>query len=53
MEIILPTTNELENELKRVKYRKLFSSTIYILLIVIAVSVLIATYLFPSITNLW
>lgn len=51
MNITLPTTKELETELKRIKYKdkykRLFRSTIYALLIVIAISVIIATYLFP------
>lgn len=51
MNITLPTTKELENELNRIKYKdkykRLFKSTIYALLIVIAISVIIATYLFP------
>ena len=47
----LPTTNYLINELKRenykLHYRKLLISTIYTLIIVMAISVLIATYIFP------
>ena len=47
----LPTVEALENELKREKYRrryaKLLRSTIYALVIVAAVSVLVATLLLP------
>ncbi len=50
-EIALPTVDELSNELKREnyqhRYRKLLRSTIYTLVIVAAVSVLIATLLLP------
>lgn len=50
-ELHLPTTNELETELNREKYKskynKLLKSTIYALIIVIAISVLVATLLFP------
>ncbi len=49
--IKLPTTQELENELKKVKYKsrynKLLKNTFFVLLIVISLSSLIATHLFP------
>lgn len=47
----LPTTKELEEELYRIKYnrryKKLFRSTIYALIIILAISVVIATLVFP------
>ena len=47
----LPTTKELEEELYRIKYnqryKKLFRSTIYALIIILAISVVIATLIFP------
>ena len=47
----LPTTNYLINELNKEKhklhYRKLLSCTIYALIIVVAISILITTYIFP------
>lgn len=50
-EIGLPTTSQLEKELFRVKYKarykSLFKSTIYTLLVVVALSVLVAIFLFP------
>lgn len=50
-ELILPTTSQLEQELKREKYKfrykKLLKNTISALLIVIALSVLAATLVFP------
>lgn len=50
-ELKLPTTSELEQELHREKfkfrYKKLLKSTIYALIIVVAISVLAATLLFP------
>ena len=50
-ELTLPTTSQLEAELKREKYKfrykKLLRSTIYALLIVVALSVLAATLVFP------
>ncbi len=50
-EITLPTVDELSSELKREnyhhRYRKLLRSTIYTLVIVAAVSVLVATLLLP------
>ena len=49
--IPLPTPQQLENELKRVKYRRRFrrvmNSTIYTLITVAAVAVLVATLLMP------
>lgn len=51
IEIKLPTTRQLEEELQRVKYRfkykKILKSTIYVLVIVIALSVLVSTLIFP------
>ena len=50
-DVKLPTTKELEIELKyekyKIRYKALLKSTIYTLIIVIAVSVLIATLFFP------
>jgi len=50
-DIKLPTTKELELELKsekyKFRYKSLLKSTIYTLIIVIAISVLIATLFFP------
>lgn len=50
-EIILPTTSQLEQELKREKYKfrykKSLRSTIYVLLVVVAISVIVATFMFP------
>lgn len=50
-EIKLPTTSQLEQELNRerhkFKYKKLLKSTIYTLIIVVALSVLVATFFFP------
>lgn len=50
-EILLLTTEQLEKELDRVKYkskyRRLCRSIIYILVIVIAISILLATLVFP------
>lgn len=50
-ELKLPTVEELELELKREKfkfrYKALLKSTVYVLLIVVAVSVLMTTLLFP------
>lgn len=50
-ELILPTTSQLESELKRElyksRYKKLLKNTIYALLIVVALSVLAATLVFP------
>jgi len=47
----LPTTFELEQELKREKYKskyqKLLKNTIYVLVLVVAISILMATFLFP------
>jgi len=49
--LTLPTTLELEQELHREKYKskykKILKSTIYALLIVVAISVIAATFLFP------
>jgi len=49
--INIPTTIELEQELTREnyksKYKKLLKSTIYVLMIVVSISVVIATFLFP------
>lgn len=49
--LILPTTSQLEKELHREKYKfrykKLLKSTVYALLIVVALSVLVATLIFP------
>lgn len=49
--LIVPTTKELEQELNResykLKYKKLLKSTIYILIIVVSISVIVATFLFP------
>ena len=46
-----PTSQQLEDELKRVKYqnryRKVLSSTVYTLITVAAVAVLVATLLMP------
>jgi len=50
-ELTLPTTSQLEKELKRVKfnsrYKKLLKSTVYVILIVVALSVLVATLFLP------
>ena len=50
-ELILPTTSQLESELKRElyksRYKKLLKNTIYALIIVVALSVLAATLVFP------
>lgn len=50
-ELFLPTTQQLEEELKRVKYqhryRRVLSSTVYTLITVAAVAVLVATLLMP------
>lgn len=50
-DFILPTTLEIENELKREKYKskykKLLRSTIYVLLVVVALSVITATLFLP------
>jgi len=50
-ELTLPTTSQLEKELKRVKfnsrYKKLLKSTVYVILIVVALSVLVATLVLP------
>lgn len=47
----IPTTKDLEQELYREKYKsrykKILKSTIYALLIVVSISVIIATFLFP------
>ena len=49
--LILPTTKQLEQELQREKYnfryKKLLKNGFYILLLVVAISTLIATFLFP------
>lgn len=49
--LTLPTTNQLIKELERekykLKYNKLFKNTLSILIIVVAISVLISTLLFP------
>lgn len=51
IELTLPTTSQLEKELEREKYKfrynKLLKNTFSILIIVVAVSVLISTMLFP------
>ena len=50
-ELFLPTSQQLEEELKRVKYqrryRRVLSSTVYTLITVAAVAVLVATLLMP------
>lgn len=50
-ELTLPTTDQLEKELKRVKissrYKTLLKSTVYVILIVVALAVLIATLVLP------
>ena len=50
-ELSFPTSQQLENELKRVKYqhryRRVLSSTVYTLITVAAVAVLVATLLMP------
>ena len=50
-EIKMPTTSQLEQELHREKYRfrykSLLKNTVYTLLIVVAISVLVATLAFP------
>lgn len=50
-ELSLPTSQQLEDELKRVKYqhryRRVLSSTVYTLITVAAVAVLVATLLMP------
>ena len=50
-EIKLPTTSELEQELYREKfkfrYKKLLKSTVYALIIVVAISTIASTLLFP------
>lgn len=50
-ELNMPTTSQLEQELHRerykFRYKKLLSSTVYTLLIVVAISVLVATLIFP------
>ena len=50
-ELLLPTSQQLEEELKRVKYqrryRRVLSSTVYTLITVAAVAVLVATLLMP------
>ena len=50
-ELFLPTSQQLEEELKRVKYqhryRKVLSSTVYTLITVAAIAVLVATLLMP------
>lgn len=47
----IPTTLQLEQELYREKYKyrykKILKSTIYVLLIVVAISVIVATFIFP------
>jgi len=49
--IEIPTTTQLENELQRVKYKfrynKLLKNTIYVILIVASLSLLLATLVFP------
>lgn len=49
--ITLPTTKQLEQELKREKYnsryKKILKNSFYILLLVVAISTLVATFLFP------
>lgn len=50
-EIIIPSTKELEaelhNEKYKSKYKKILKSTVYILLIVVAISAIVATLVFP------
>jgi len=50
-ELTLPTTDQLEKELKRVKinsrYKTLLKSTVYVILIVVALAVLVATLVLP------
>lgn len=47
----VPTTHDLEKELHREKYKskykKILKSTIYALLIVVSISVIVATFIFP------
>ena len=47
----IPTAKELEEELKyeqyKTKYKQILKSTIYILMVVVAISVLLATLMFP------
>lgn len=49
--LLIPTVNELEKELKRERYRsnyeKTFKNTIYILIIVAAMAILVATIFLP------
>ena len=49
--IATPTVDELEEELKheqyKIKYKKTFKSTIYVLIVVAAISILLATLMFP------
>ena len=49
--ITLPTTKQLEQELKREKYnsryKKILKNSFNILLLVVAISTLVATFLFP------
>lgn len=50
-EIIIPSTKELEaelhNEKYKSKYKKILKSTVYVLLIVVAISAIVATLVFP------